>query len=484
MAKVSINNLNSSWIVSQEESKVLYEINSAKLNKRRFVSGFQSNQWDGEIHLYNPYSSKLPAGLVYDSIVALENNGFNIEVEGIPELPEYRTDAQLNFDLDPVHQIPVLEAMCNTYCGIVHAATNSGKTKIAEAWCSLNACKVLYLVPSKELLRQTLNSFKHDTNLNVGHISSEEDWEIGEDVTICLVSSISKRVKKRSKKIINERAVNNFLKIAHLFDALIVDECHHLTAEGWRWVIKKLKSVKYRFGLSGSPWEVNDYANELKIKSLLGPVIARVTNEELIERGWSAKPTIHMVPVTTYIDFTNESNKEEEEIAFDDIYALGIAQNSLRNNIIVKLCERAQNEQKLCLVITIRISQCEALSHMLTLKNINHRVIIGSSEKSERATDLEDFKNQEYNVLISTVLSEGIDISELNYLIFAAGGKSSKQLLQRVGRGIRKKTNGENSVIIYDFIDNAHSILLHHTKLRKRLYNREGFDIVETGVFF
>ena len=114
---------------------------------------------------------------------------------------------------------------------------------------------------------------------------------------------------------------------------------------------------------------------------------------------------------------------------------------------------------------------------MLSLNQIDHRVVTGELGKKDRKKYLEDFKESKFQVLISTVLGEGVDIPHLNALIIAAAGKSQKQLLQRVGRGIRKKHSGPNEVEIYDFFDKSHPILRRQSKDRLEIYRDQGFEV-------
>ncbi len=486
MAKVTIHPIHSDWDLSDEEQFIVAEVCSAKENyqKLRYNPSHRYGAWDGVVQLFNASAKRLPAGLAPDVTEALEAAGFPVTVEWAPHRDfSPRPDAQINFDITEDHQLRALEAMCSYKRGILHAATNSGKTKIAEAWCAMNDFKILYLVPTRELLHQTVKSFKRDTNLEVGHISAEDGWEIGRDVTVALVTSVSKKKSKRTGLISNQKAVDKFKEVAKQFEALIVDECHHVAAEGWRWVVKCCVNAHYRYGLSGTPWNPGDDVAALRVKAFLGPIIATVTNAELIEKGWSATPIIHMIPVHSPEVFVEERN-ETDEIIFSDIYDPGIVYNDLRNNMIVKLCEKFHEESRTCLVIAQRLAQCEIISQSLKMKRIPHRVITGETPKDERKSDLEAFRDAEFPILISTVLGEGVDIPSLNGLIFAAGGKSSKQMLQRVGRGIRKKTQGENVVEIYDFIDKAHGVLANHTRARRKLYKDEGFEVVETPIRF
>lgn len=460
----------SRWELSESEELIVQQFNSAPEKNYWYDVRYQSGYWDGTAKFFNQKTKILPAGLVPETIQALQAAGHHVELVTHPlrEFP-LRENAELNYSLDPDHQLRILESMCETERGIVSAATNAGKTKIAQAWCALFALKIIYLVPSKELLTQTVASFQRDTNLQIGWISADEGWNTGGDVTVCLVSSVAPRRRRGKRRMINQVSVDRFLALAGTFDAVIADECHHAVSASWSWILKELKNARFRFGLSGSPWNEGDRAAELRVKSYLGPTIATVLNKELVERGWSARPKIRMIELF--------AKAESEELEFLEVYEEFIVNNPHRNGLIALAASRLAQAQKSCLIVTTRIDHTELLSTMLSLNQIDHRVVTGELGKKDRKKYLEDFKESKFQVLISTVLGEGVDIPHLNALIIAAAGKSQKQLLQRVGRGIRKKHSGPNEVEIYDFFDKSHPILRRQSKDRLEIYRDQGFEV-------
>jgi superfamily II DNA or RNA helicase len=99
-----------------------------------------------------------------------------------------------------------------------------------------------------------------------------------------------------------------------------------------------------------------------------------------------------------------------------------------------------------------------------------------------REGSLADFRKGTLRVLISSsIIDEGIDISRIQLLVLAGGKKSKRQILQRIGRGLRRKA-GENVVVILDIFDRDKKYLERHSKERLKLYNKEGFhvEIVES----
>ena len=72
-------------------------------------------------------------------------------------------------------------------------------------------------------------------------------------------------------------------------------------------------------------------------------------------------------------------------------------------------------------------------------------------------------------VVCSAVWVEGVDIPNLRAVINAAGGKSEKNILQKVGRGLRK-TDDKDEVFIHDFFNPSHRFLIEHFAERLIIY--------------
>jgi superfamily II DNA or RNA helicase len=81
-------------------------------------------------------------------------------------------------------------------------------------------------------------------------------------------------------------------------------------------------------------------------------------------------------------------------------------------------------------------------------------------------------------LIATTIFDEGVDVSGINCLFLAGGGKSMRQLLQRIGRGLRKKADG-SGIEVYDVLDYHNEHLARHTLERYKVYKSEGFDIIK-----
>ena len=300
------------------------------------------------------------------------------------------------------------------------------------------------------------------------------------------------------QKILKKKAEKVYKKNKEAMDFLeslvgfIVDECHHTKSDSFYKTFLHAENAIYRIGLTGSI-DQNDPMLVQRLRGTFSKVISETRNSQMIERGISAKPTIYFSTIEHVLNDIEEElpNGEVEVIKnepvdislnknYMDSYDKGIVKNNYRNTVIAKISEINYNKGRGVLVILNRIEHGDSISHMLDTLGIPHAFVQGEMEVEEREKHFTDMKQGKLKVLISTsLMDEGVDISGIDALIMGAGGKSLRQVLQRIGRGLRYKDDGENKLYVYDFTDRVNDFLFSHYKQRREIYEEEGFDIVD-----
>lgn len=272
--------------------------------------------------------------------------------------------------------------------------------------------------------------------------------------------------KKVSKKY---KVYQDTLKFVEKTVCIICDEVHRAKGETWYDTMLTFTNAQYRIGMTGTI----DYKNKVlwrRLQGLFGDVVNRVRNDELIERGYSAKPYIQMVNIKEPLAYVHERD-------YQKVYNKLIVNNEKRNNHIASLTKVLHDSGKTVLIVVNYLEHGENLTELLKEQGVYSEFINGELDSDIRKRQLADVKSGKLKVLIATtVLDEGVDISGIHALIMSAGGKSLRQTLQRVGRILRRK-EGDNSAIVIDFVDRTHKNLFAHSEERLRLYKQEGFEI-------
>ena len=345
--------------------------------------------------------------------------------------------------------------------GVINIATNGGKTAIAtgiikELYPQLVATEKVFcfVTHSKEIARQTKNNIENDLGIEVGFIGDGK-WVI-KPVTVVIITTLYSRRKKPEFK----NLIPNIM-------GFVADECHHSTATSWYDVFNLMTNAIIRLGLTGTVDKQNP-VNEMRLYSCTGTIINRITNDYLIENGFSAKPVCIMFQV---------SEPELEGEAYSEAYQLGIVESDERLDVIGRICKKETESGNIVLILVEHIDHGEYIQE--ELQKLKKRVFFtnGTLTSDVRQKLLDNLKNHKIDVLISTsILDEGVDVSGINAVIYARGMKSSRKLLQGIGRGLRKKEDG-SKLRFYDFIDDMNTALLNHSLNRYQVLKAEKFTI-------
>jgi superfamily II DNA or RNA helicase len=533
MATIEIHNLYSKVI--DASPKALTAIDNALAVETpgyKFTASYRSGYWDGMTRFFNRVSGKFPTGLLSEVVAALRKIGEDPEIVDKRNAVEYTLDDEIKLghkELGHItlrdYQYECVKKALESSRGIINVATNGGKTEIA---CGIIKSilpnlkpgdRIAFFTHSKEIFHQSHKRIEERLGIKVGLIGDGK-WD-EQQVTVVMIPTVAKYIKKpeelpktkklkelsdkvtdiqmvlRSKKITlkdkqkyeeklkeatealkayrkeqwdkindNVKRTNDFLKSIVAF---IGDEVHHASSDTWYKIFMSLKNAYYRFGLTGTV----DESNEINVKRLLGctgKIVKKVSNEFLIEKGYSAKPTIYMmsIPAEPIVDVDYMTARER-----------GIIHCSPRNQVFVnKVLERAKSGKQ-CLIIVNETEHGEIVLDMLKDKGITVKFTHGDKSSKYREEVLEELRNGTLQVLIATsILDEGVDVSGINCLFLMAGGKSMRQLLQRIGRGLRKKEDN-SGLEVYDALDYHNEYLVDHTLERYYTYKDEGFEITK-----
>lgn len=349
--------------------------------------------------------------------------------------------------------------------GILWLATNSGKTLLASAIIQSLNQPTLFLVHRKQLLDQTFEMFcEIFPQEQVGRIG-DGYWEPSE-ITIATIQTLANHFKKSKYVYTPDSKV---LPILEKTKILFFDECHQTANKRGIQMIATNCEAPYRYGLSGTPTYKGDF-DSLDLIGGTGPIIAKVSNQELIELGYSAEPTIHMLDAPQH-----ERVKENSKWQVARKY--GIVQNDGRNGLIIDLLNELSQKDIPTVVLVKLIGHGKEL---LTLCENNHlRAVFlsGKDEVTKRKEELEKFGSKLDIIIATTIFEEGLNIKQMGALILAGGGQSERAILQSIGRVLRKNDDTDNTVRVFDFIDNGNKYLLKHSLDRLVCYQNEGFRV-------
>jgi superfamily II DNA or RNA helicase len=266
-----------------------------------------------------------------------------------------------------------------------------------------------------------------------------------------------------------------WLEWLHKFQVVLADEADRATANTWRTILQSCINSHYRIGFSGSfpdPKKEAEKEAELKLEEDFGPVLLRVKNKVLIERGISAKPIVEIYPYTHRIKALSDeewdklSDVQKRNWIFDE----GVVYNESRHAFIGSVLSPDDPNA----IIVTRIAHGERLAQVLP----DSRFLNGADSPDVRRDTLESFKRGDFqNLVVTKILDRGTNhLGVVSGLVLASGEGSTRQILQRVGRGLRR-ADGKEFLWLRDVADRGHPYFQSQSKKRLELYQREEFEI-------
>jgi superfamily II DNA or RNA helicase len=437
------------------------------------------SKWDGRVSLFDRRLRRFPVGLRTIALRFLLRSGYIVRIRDTRDKPmpdENRAIMVHGLSIDSrPYQVKAVKRMLKKGGGLLHLATNSGKTVIAGAFMYKLNKPTLMLVHGRELLEQQQKRLTQMLGEKVGFIGTnlkgKKIWD-PRKFTVASISTMHRGLTGKDKKKIQ--------MLLNSVDCLIVDEAHHTPSSTWYKVITACPAY-YRFGLSGTALDRGD-KQDIKTVACYGPVISKLNNQYLVHHGHSAKPHISLIEVPP--DQFKLPKDEEESWYNTETY--GIIKNEWRNRAIAaKAREYFEHGRATLIMVNQERHSREIMRHL----DDDLRAIDISSDSPNREQAALDFKAGKLPCLVTTPLfDEGIDIEGIDAIILAGGGKSTIKVLQRLGRGMRLKPKPHqavNEAILWvtDFVDNHHSILARHCLERLAIYkSQDCFAIVRETV--
>ncbi len=524
MVTIEIGNIQSKlYGASAQAVFSIDEVLSTEVSGASFTDKYRQGIWDGKRHFFSVVTKKFPTGLLYKVCKILKSLNIEYSMKDCRTLPNTNIFVPENMQLGhetlghitlrDYQQEAVERAIANTR-GIINVATNGGKTEIA---CGIIKCLLPHLpegmcinffTHSSEILTQSRARLSERLGMEIGIIGGMK-WE-PRQVNVVMIPTLSRYLKKpkdlpNSQKRTKLReaakavalnspaykeacaaikeyeaeqwaALNGKIKRTKGFldttFCFICDEAHHSSSSTWYDTFMKLDNAPYRFGLTGTiDMDAEDKTNILRLVGCTGFILSKITNKYLIEHGYSATPVIVMMRTKSPMIYNS---------LYEDVRVRGIINNKSRNQMFCeKILERAESGKQ-CLIIVNETEHGDILLDMLGRMcndSIDMAFIHGDRTIKYRTQCLNELRAGIIRILIATsILDEGVDVPGINSLFLASGGKSMRMVLQRIGRGLRKKDDG-SSLEVYDSVDANNEFLLDHTHTRLRIYEREGFKV-------
>jgi superfamily II DNA or RNA helicase len=352
------------------------------------------------------------------------------------------------FDLKPFpYQQEILEKLQSErvvhrrFKNLIVAATGTGKTVIScfdyKYFKESNPrSRLLFVAHRKEILEQARNTFQHvlkDSNFGELWVDGEEPNSY--DYVFASVQTLANRI-------------NQLTLSKDFFDYIIIDEVHHIAASSYRPVLEKF-SPSILLGLTATP-ERGDGDDILK--DFCNVIAAEIRLPEALNRKLLSPFQYFAISDNVDLSRLSWKNGRYEITELTKIYT----ENDRRISDILANCEKYLTDVNDVMALGFCVSQEHAryMAEKFSLAGLKADYL--TSESSTNRMELRQrLKNKEINYLfVRDIFNEGIDIPEIDTVLFLRPTESLTIFLQQLGRGLRLAPN-KDCLTVLDFVGNA-----------------------------
>lgn len=344
---------------------------------------------------------------------------------------------------------------CKIPQGVITMPCGAGKTETGLYILAQLHQPALWITHTKDLVEQTVQRARERLGLDgpeLGIIGAGERRP-GTHLTVATVQTLYRM---------------ELDDIAHLFGAVIVDECHRVVnnpekASMFAAVLEQIPA-KYRYGLTASEHRADGL--EDTIYQVLGEKITGVDQAALDAAGNVVTPAVQPV----FTEFTYTPAPREDHIDTQRLLR-HMCGSEDRSMLIYSCLESEMLDGRTCLVLAQSLALLEQLYDMARRGGHAAAFISGASKRAERAAAIAGMKTGVLRCLFATyqLAKEGLDIPRADRLFLASPVRDSVVVQQSVGR-IMRPAQGKTDALVYDFVDWRVPACKRQFSARRRVY--------------
>lgn len=351
----------------------------------------------------------------------------------------------LNVDLPPLpHQEQILEMLNverkrhDRHRNLVVAATGTGKTFVAafdfkRLRRETPNATLLYVAHRKEILSQSLQAFRvvlRDGTFGELYVDGQRP-EVGKHVFASIQSLSHADLEKLP---------------ADYFDVVVVDEFHHAAASTYRRLLDHVRP-KELVGLTATP-ERTDGQDILD--RFDGRMAAEIRLWEALERGLLCPFQYFGINDGTDLSHVRWSRKGYDTIELQNLYTA----NDARVRLVLAEIERriADPHRMRALGFCVSVAHANYMAERFSSGGLPSVAVSADSTSNERDDALRRLRSGEINVIFAVDLfNEGVDVPDIDTVLFLRPTESATVFLQQLGRGLRL-AEGKECLTVLDFI--------------------------------
>ncbi len=436
--------------------------------KLTYTAKVRSGQSDGKVKFINKRTGIYLKGLTDKIKTYLDSNNIFYTDESDSLTEDYEIEDMegfiktLQLPFEPYYfQKDALKICVENKQKIVLSATGSGKSLILYMLSNYliqndKNENVLILVPDTGLVNQLYSDFKE-----YEEYKKEFDEETFNDIYHKIFSGQEKNTNHKIK-ISTWQSIYDLEETHKIFDTtttILVDEMHMAQAVSYLNIFKKAYNTKKRIGVSGTM--PKDLIESLKLEGIFNQSIRVVSARELQDMGLATESIVQPI----YLDYDDEDKKDlrhrntdrelpkSEKGYFYEMKFIKSHKERLKTlaKFILTLSKRQDGNT---IILFKNVDYGDLLYKVLSKYHKNTFLIKGDIKATKREEIRQNMSKYKDAILLGTdkIVSTGINIPSLKYMVIAQNFKSEIKLIQSLGRLMRLH-EGKDKSILFDIVD-------------------------------
>ena len=354
----------------------------------------------------------------------------------------------LHFDLQPwpfqremLQRLEAERERHHRYRNLVVAATGTGKTLVAafdyrRLVEDLKNPSLLFIAHRREILSQSLGKYRavlHDGAFGEMLVDGHRP-ERGRHVFASIQS-------------LAQIDLNDIHPEA--FDVVVVDEFHHAAAPTYERLLNHLQP-RILLGLTATPERTD---GESVLKWFDGRIAVELRLWAALERGLLCPFQYFGLHDNTDLSHVKWSRRSYDVTALENVYTGDQARVSF---IIQAIQDKVTDPLAMRgLGFCVSVAHARFMAYEFSRRGLPAVAVSADTLSHERDEALRDLRDGKVNVIFCVDLfNEGVDIPEIDTVLFLRPTESALVFLQQLGRGLRR-TDDKSCLTVLDFIGGA-----------------------------
>lgn len=349
------------------------------------------------------------------------------------ELREYQADAAERFR----------EALLDTGRAQVVMATGLGKTVVmAEVVADLLRDelipdgRILVLAHTRPIVEQLHRNFWYQLPkwISTHQLVGGEQPVFPGGITFATVQSVIGRLDQLG-----------------VFGLVLIDEAHHVGSDTFRTVVDGL-TPNFLGGVTATPWR----GDRFDIDQILGPPVVKVGIAEGLAKGFLVDVDYRLLADNLDWQYVQSSSKYKYSLSQLNRKLILPKRDDEAARIVAQVFR--DEARRGGIIYSPTVVHAQSFAGMLRSYGLKAEVVYGDMERRQLDRMMSSFRAGHLDFVATVDLfNEGVDVPDVDMIVFMRATHSRRIFVQQLGRGLRLSP-GKEEVVVLDFVSDLRRV--------------------------